>query len=220
MKAILFDLDGTILDTRDLILISMQNAYLQVIGAETLPSDDELLSMVGIPLRDQMERLSPEHSEELFEAYLAYNAKVQDSMLKGFCGTAVTLTALKEFGYRLAVVTSKRHAPALHGLEQTGLAEYFELVLGADNTIEHKPKPGPLLDAARLMGLEVSECAYVGDSPYDMLSARAAGMYAVGALWGMFTQETLLDAGAEVLISHISELPEVLIKYPDCQSDY
>jgi len=210
LKAILFDLDGTILDTRDLILVSMQHAYTEVLGADTLPSDDDLLSMVGIPLKDQMQRLSPEHQEELFEAYLEYNARVQDSMLKGFCGTAVTLTTLKELGYRLAVVTSKRRAPALHGLEYTGLADYFELILGADNTTEHKPKPGPLLDAAKLMGVEASECSYVGDSPYDMLSARSANMFAVGALWGMFPKEALLDAGAEVLITHISELAEVL----------
>ena len=210
MKALLFDLDGTILDTRDLILVSMQYAYSTILGEDTLPSDDELLSMVGIPLMKQMELLSPEKSMELYDAYIENNSRAQDSMLKSFCGTADTLSALKERGYRLAVITSKRHEPAVHGLEVTGLAEYFEIVLGADDTTEHKPRPEPLLDAACLMGLTVDECLYVGDSPYDMQAARSANMYAVGALWGMFTKEVLLNAGAEVLISHISELPEVL----------
>jgi len=210
LRAVFFDLDGTILDTRDLILDSMQYAYIKVLGKDTLPSEDELLSLVGIPLREQMERFSPENSEALFEAYLENNSRAPDSMLKGFSGTAATLTLLRESGFRLAVVTSKRHSPAMEGLERMGLADYFEFVLGADNTTEHKPKPGPLLDAAKIMELAAHECCYVGDSPYDMLAARSANMFAIGALWGMFSKEVLLDAGAEVLISHISELPDLL----------
>ncbi|MDR2035678.1 MAG: HAD-IA family hydrolase, partial [Coriobacteriales bacterium] len=206
MKAILFDLDGTLLDTRDLILVSMQYAYCTVLGEESLPSDDKLLSMVGIPLKEQMERLSPKKSEELFETYLEYNARVQDSMLTDFAGTKEALDALLEKGFRLAVVTSKRHGSAAYGLKHTGLLDYFELLLGSDDTPEHKPKPGPLLAAAKLMGLAPHECAYLGDSPYDMLAARSAGMQAIGALWGMFSQKDLLDAGAEVLISDVSEL--------------
>ncbi|MCL2530028.1 MAG: HAD-IA family hydrolase [Coriobacteriia bacterium] len=211
MKAILFDLDGTILDTRDLILHSMKHAYVAVLGADALISDDELLSMVGIPLQDQMEHFSPEKSEELLEAYREENLKVQDAMLKGFSGMAAALTALKAEGYRMAVVTSKRNAPAVHGLEQMGLADFFEFVLGSDDTAEHKPNPGPLLDAAKLMGRAAEDCVYVGDSPYDMLAARSANMLAIGALWGMFSKEILLEAGAEVFISDISELSQVLM---------
>ena len=210
MKAILFDLDGTILDTRDVILNSMQNAYIQVLGRETLPTDKELLSLVGIPLKVQMGMLSADKGDELYDAYLEHNKKVQDSMMKGFDGTAETLALLRERGLRLGIVTSKRHEAAQHGLEHMGLADYFELLLGADDTVDHKPEPGPLLDAARLLGLDVKECAYVGDSPYDMRSARSAGMFAIGAVWGMFTREVLLEAGAEVLLSHISELPGIL----------
>jgi len=215
LKAILFDLDGTVLDTQDLILHSMKHAFTAVLGADALPADETLLSMVGIPLREQMERFSPEHSEQLLAAYLEKNLEVQDSMLKGFSGTEAALAALIESGYRLAIVTSKRNAPAVHGLDMMGLTDYFEFVLGSDDTAEHKPKPGPLLDAARLMGLDVHDCAYVGDSPYDMLAARAANMLAVGALWGMFSKESLLESGAEVFVSHISELSEILADWSD-----
>jgi len=210
LKAILFDLDGTILDTRDLILNSMQYAYTKVLGAELLPSDDELLSLVGIPLREQMERISPQNSEALFEAYLEGNSQAPDSMLRSFSGTAETLALLRESGLRLAVVTLKRHHSAAEGLESTGLLDYFEFVLGADDTTENKPKPGPLLDAAQIMGLATHECTYVGDSPFDMLAARSADILAIGALWGMFSKEALLEAGAELFVSHISELPRLL----------
>lgn len=209
MKALLFDLDGTLLDTREVILTSMQYAYSAVLGKETLPSDDELLSMVGIPLKTQMEMLSPEKSDALFAAYQEHNKRVQHTT-KGFEGTAEALTALKKRGIRMGVVTSKRHDPAVYGLELMGLSDFFECVLGSDDTTEHKPEPGPLLDAVKLMGLSTQECAYIGDSPYDMRAARAADLYAVGVSWGMFTEDVLLEAGAEVIVSHMSELETLL----------
>lgn len=212
MKAILFDLDGTLLDTRDMILSSFRYAYTKVLGADKLPPEDELLSMIGIPLRTQMEIIDPDRSEELFDAYVENNARVYNTMLYGFEGTEEALKQLQEMEYRLAVVTSKRHASAETGLERMGLNTFFEFILGADDTAEHKPKPGPLLTAAELMGLSGNDCAYVGDSPYDMLAARSASMFAVGALWGMFLKETLLDAGAEILLSSITELPGVFAR--------
>ncbi len=209
MKAVLFDLDGTLLDTRDMILDSFRYAYTKVLGSDALPSDDKLLSLVGIPLKTQMEMIAPDRSDELFEAYLENNVRVHDTMLGGFEGAEKSLAELQEQGLRLAVVTSKRHEPAMRGLEKMGLENYVEFVVGADDSAEHKPKPGPLLLAASRMGLSTHDCAYVGDSPYDMQASRSAEMFAIGALWGMFEKETLLDAGAEVLLSHISELPGV-----------
>ncbi|MDR1088275.1 MAG: HAD family hydrolase [Coriobacteriales bacterium] len=209
MKAVLFDLDGTLLDTRDMILNSFRYAYTKVLGPDTLPPDDRLLSLVGIPLKTQMELIAPDKSEELFQAYLENNALVCETMLGGFDGAPEVLSDLREQGLRLAVVTSKRHAPAEHGLELMELDSYFEFILGSDDTAEHKPRPGPLLDAAERMGLAASDCAYVGDSPFDMEAAREAGMFAVGALWGMFTRRELEDAGAEVLLADIRELPEL-----------
>ena len=209
MKAILFDLDGTVLDTREMILNSFRYAYSTVFGTDTLPPEDKLLSLIGIPLKTQMEIIAPDKSEEMFEAYIKNNREVQHTLLKGFDGMAEALAALLDKGLRLAVVTSKRHEPAVEGLELMELAHYFELVCGSDDTKEHKPKPEPLLEAARQMGLTAHECAYVGDSPFDMQAARAASMYAVGVLWGIFSKEVLLDAGAEVLLSAVSELPEL-----------
>jgi pyrophosphatase PpaX len=209
LKAVLFDLDGTLLDTRDMILNSFRYAYAKVLGPDTLPPDDKLLSLVGIPLKTQMELIAPDKSEALLQAYLENNAIVSKTMLGGFDGVPEALSKLEEQGLRLAVVTSKRHAPAEQGLERMGLSSFFEFLLGSDDTAEHKPKPGPLLEAAERMGLSAESCAYVGDSPFDMQAARSAEMFAVGALWGMFTEQELVDAGAEVLLADIGELPEL-----------
>lgn len=211
MKAVLFDLDGTLLDTRDMILESFKYAHTKVLGANPPPPEEELLSLIGIPLKTQMELIAPSKSEELFLAYQEKNKQICESMLGGFAGTEAALERLLESGLRLAVITSKRHDPAVQGLVSKGLDGYFEFVIGADDVAEHKPKPGPLLVACERMGLAAEDCAYVGDSPYDMQAARSARMQAVGVLWGMFSKQVLLDAGAEVLISDFAELPDLFI---------
>jgi pyrophosphatase PpaX len=209
-KAVLFDLDGTLLDTRDMILASFRHAIAEVLGKDALPSDNDILSLVGIPLADQMRRFAPEHEAQLLKTYRAHNAQIHDSMLRGFEGTETALCELKREGLRMAVITSKQHESAMRGLEGMKLTSFFEFVIGSDDCAKHKPHPGPLLAAAERMGLAPSACAYVGDSPFDMEAAQAAGMYAVGALWGMFTADELLNAGAAILATQIGELPRTL----------
>ena len=205
IQAILFDLDGTLLDTEELILSSFRHATKTVLG-ESLP-DDVLREMIGIPLKYQMQKISPEHAEEMLAVYRLHNFEIHDRLIRGFLGTAEALEILRAAGFRLGVVTSKMSERAQHGLELYHLEGFFEFVLGSDKTEQHKPAPEPLLVAAKLMGLDPVRCAYVGDSPYDMQAARAAGMCAVAALWGMFTRERLQEAGAQFEARTISELP-------------
>jgi pyrophosphatase PpaX len=191
-----------------MILASFKHAVSTVLGRE-MP-DKELLAMVGIPLDAQMALIDPEHAQELTVTYREHNHRVHDELIQGFSGVHEALEELLEQGYRLAVVTSKRHELALRGLSCFGLEDCFEFVLGSDDTVQHKPEPGPLLDAAARMGLPPRACAYVGDSPYDMRAARAAGTVAVAALWGMFAQEQLAAAGAEHEAASIGELPGLI----------
>jgi pyrophosphatase PpaX len=201
-------LDGTLLDTRELILSSFRYATRTVLG-EQLP-DERLLPFIGIPLIYQMQAISAEYVDELMRVYREHNARVHDELVQYFEGTRETLEVLRGEGRRLAVVTSKRNAPALHGLECFGLEGYFELLIGSDDTTSHKPDPEPLLLAADRLGIPITSCVYVGDSPYDMRAARAAGAVAVAALWGMFSHEELIEAGAQYEATTISGLPTVL----------
>ena len=207
-KAVLFDLDGTLIDTLGLILESFRQGALDVLGREV--SSDQVRSLIGIPLIEQARSLAPGHVEELMTAYRQRNIELHDSMIRYFEGTREMLEALKAEGRRLAVVTSKRNGPALEGLSSFDLQGYFEFISGLEETEKHKPDPEPLLVAARRLGLPITECIYVGDSIYDMRAARAAGIVAVGVLWGVATREELLEAGAEHLASSPHELPAVL----------
>jgi pyrophosphatase PpaX len=207
-KAVLFDLDGTLIDTLGLILESFRQGALDVLGREV--SGEQVRSLIGIPLIEQARSLAPDHVEELMAAYRQRNVELHDSMIRYFEGTREMLEALKVEDRRLAVVTSKRNGPALEGLASFDLQGYFEFISGLEETEKHKPDPEPLLVAARRLGLPITECIYVGDSIYDMRAARAAGTTAVGVLWGVATRKELLEAGAEHLASSPHELPAVL----------
>jgi pyrophosphatase PpaX len=211
-QAILFDLDGTLLDTRELILSSFRYATRVVLG-EQLP-DERLLPYIGIPLIYQMRRIAPEHADELMRVYREHNARVHDELIRYFEGTREALEELCDEGRRLAVVTSKRNEPAHRGLERFGLEDYFQLIIGSDDTDKHKPDPEPLLLAAARLSVPPAACVYVGDSPFDMQAARSAGITAVGALWGMFSREDLTQGGAQYEAATISQLPAVIRTIP------
>jgi pyrophosphatase PpaX len=207
-KAILFDLDGTLLDTQELILSSFRYATREILG-EQLP-DEVILPFIGIPLAYQMQTINAEHADELMVSYREHNARVHDELIQYFEGTRETLDELREEYGRLAVVTSKRLEPAQKGLERFDLQGYFEFIIGSEETTKHKPEPEPLLLAAKRFGTRAEHCIYVGDSPYDMMAARAAGCVALAAPWGMFTRDELANAGAQHYATTISELPTVI----------
>jgi pyrophosphatase PpaX len=204
----LFDLDGTLLDTKELILSSFRHATREVLG-EQLP-DERILPFIGIPLIYQMRIIAGEHADRLMEVYREHNARVHDELIRPFKGTREALDALRAEGRRLAVVTSKRNGPAQRGLACFGLEDCFELVIGSDDTAKHKPDPEPLLLAAERLGVAADSCVYVGDSPFDMQAARAAGITAVAALWGMFSRDELITAGAQYEATGFSDLVTVL----------
>ncbi|HET6497881.1 MAG TPA: HAD-IA family hydrolase [Coriobacteriia bacterium] len=208
VRVVLFDLDGTLIDTVALILSSFRHATAEVLGAP-LP-DDVLMRNVGVPLANQMREIAPEHAEELLRVYREHNARHHDEMIAEYPGTRETLVELAGRGYRMGVVTSKGTPMARRGLEALGLGGYFEVLVTADDVNRHKPDPHPLLHAAKLMAVPPKECAYVGDSPHDMVAARAAGAVAVAALWGAFEPHVLMGPGPEYALRSIDELPTVL----------
>ncbi|MDR2957723.1 MAG: HAD-IA family hydrolase [Coriobacteriales bacterium] len=208
-RALLFDLDGTVLDTRELILASYHYACDQVLGFR-LP-DEPLLEMIGVPLPEQMYKLTPpKHAEAMVLAYREHNALAHNSLIEYFPGTHEALSALTSAGWPMVIVTSKRNDSALQGLKCFDLDKYFELIVGYNDTDRHKPEPDPLLFAANQLGVLPEECIYIGDSPYDMQAARAAGCLAIGAEWGFFDRDRLLEAGAEILVPEISKLAAII----------
>ena len=179
---VLFDLDGTVIDSGAIILASMRHAAETVVGGEW--SDAELMKAVGGPgLEAQMVALDPHRVDELVRVYRAHNEPLHDT-LECCAGMDVALAELKERGHRLGIVTAKRRSTVELAFARLPIEHLFETVVGGDETAEHKPSPQPLLLALERLGASPEETAYVGDSPFDMEAAKAAGVAAIGVSWG------------------------------------
>lgn len=207
----LFDLDGTVLDTYAPILESMRYATKTVFG-EALP-DSKLVSMVGQPLVTQMQAFavergcSSEVADELTRVYREYNERDLDEKSFPFPGIPEAIASLKNAGFTVGVVTSKRAVLATKSLKAHGLFDVFACVNGAEDSTAHKPDPDPLLTAAKKLGVSPDRCVYVGDSPYDLQAAHAANMPCVGVTWGkFFGRDILLEQMPSVLIASPEEL--------------
>jgi len=204
---VLFDLDGTVVDTGAIILASMRHATATVLGRDY--SDAQLLAAVGGPgLEAQMHALDPDRVDELVQVYRAHNEPLHDTI--GLCaGMDVVLEELKDRGHRLGIVTAKRRRTVDLAFARVPVEHLFDVVVAGDETEESKPHPAPLLLALQRLGASADEAAYVGDSPFDMQAAKAGGLRAIGVSWGrIHGPEKLADA--DVVIHSAEELLDLV----------
>ena len=194
------------MDSGAIILASFRHATLTVLRRE-IP-DTELLAAVGGPgLREQMEALDSERAEELIEVYSAHNAGLHDG-LQPCTGVLDALRTLRDEGRTLGVVTAKRRATLALAFEVLPeLSQFFEVTVGAEDTERHKPHPAPLLAALERLGADVSDAVYVGDSPFDVQAAKAAGTGSVAVTWGrIHSRERLEREGPDAVVDTVEEL--------------
>jgi pyrophosphatase PpaX len=201
---VVFDLDGTVVDTVELIVESFRYATSTVLG-EVLP-DEFILAGVGRPLRTQMERLSVEHAQELYDVYREYNHRRHDELIRGYDGIEEVLDALKAAGRRTGIVTSKSRDTTGMAFRAVGLEERFDVVVTATDTTEHKPSPVPLQLCLQRLGATAAGSIYVGDSPYDIQAGAAAGMATAAVAWGVFGREVLVAAGPDFWLDEPRDL--------------
>lgn len=207
-KAVVFDLDGTIVDSVELIIISFQHAIREVLGREI--SREESVAWVGRPLREQMMLFSPEHADELVSVYREFNHREHDRMLKLYDGIVNLLDGLLGAGVKLGLVTSKSRYTTQMAFDLTGIEAYFDASVCADESAGNKPSPEPILACLERLGVSTAEAAYVGDSPSDIQAARAARVHAIAVTWGVFDTATLEAEKPDTLVHTIPELAEVL----------
>jgi len=200
---VLFDLDGTVIDSGAIILASMRHAAREVLGVEV--PDEQLMAAVGGPgLEAQMQALSPDRADELVTVYRAHNEPLHDELVC-CAGMDDVLVQLKDEGRRLGIVTAKRRQTVELAFARIPIEHLFETVVGGDETKKHKPDPEPLLLALERLGAAPDQAVYVGDAPFDVKAARAAGLYSVGVSWGGIHGRERLEA----------EEPDALVDAPE-----
>lgn len=210
LTAVLFDFDGTLADTTELIHQSMRHATSTVLGRDY--PRETLLNGVGRPLPEQMKSFDPERADELLDVYRRHNEAHHDDLIREFPGVEESLSRLREAGLELAVVTSKRRVSVDQALASfPALGRVVDRFVTMEDTARHKPNPEPLLKGLEMLGVAREEAAYVGDSPYDIAAARAAGLTSVGVSWGAFTHESLREAGPDYLFADLDGVVGALL---------
>ena len=208
--AVLFDLDGTLIDSIDLILQSARFAFVGHDGP--IPTDAEWLAGVGTTLVSMFRKYARDEDQvaALIARYREFQIPNHDRLVHAYDGVVDTVRALRSAGHPLAIVTSKTEVLARRGIQCVGLDNAFDVLIGCDTVEKHKPDPAPVLAALEQLHIEASDAVFVGDSVYDIAAGNAAGVTTIAALWGPNSRASLEHARPSHLLDRISGLPALL----------
>lgn len=212
-SVVLFDLDGTLVDSVELILASYRHT-MEVHRGE-VPPDSRWLATMGKPVRVQLRDFadSEEELRAMERTYLEHNDRHHDRLIRRYDGVREVLDRLAGGGggTRLAIVTSKSRKGTDRALESCGFpAEWFSAVVTADDVERPKPDPEPVRRALSATSASEGEALFVGDSVHDMRSGRAAGVRTAAALWGPYDRETLAPARPDHWLRDVGDLRRLL----------
>jgi len=206
---VLFDLDGTIVDSGWIILASYRHATTTVLGRDY--PDEVLLARVGAgDLEEQMREFDAGKADELARAYREFYAPLH-SELQAFPGMLELLRQLDEEGRTLGIVSAKRHDIVQLALDALGFGDTLDIVVGSDEAPRGKPHPDQILLALERLGADPDETAYVGDAPFDVAAAKAAAVHAVGVTWGgIHSRERMEAERPDAVVDTAEELDAAL----------
>ncbi|MFJ5770380.1 pyrophosphatase PpaX [Psychrobacillus sp. NPDC093180] len=206
-KALLFDFDGTLLDTNELIIQS----FLHVLG-EKFPGKydrDSVLPFLGPTLQETFHAINPELTESLMAAYREWNVQHHDDMVVPFDGVVETLYKLKEEGYKLAVVSTKRKEMIGRGINLMKCENLFDTIIGLDDVKNAKPDPEPIELALERLGVGKEDALMIGDNLHDIVGGQRAGVDTAAVAWSVKGEAFLATYLPTYMIHHISELLEI-----------
>lgn len=181
IKALLFDFDGTLLDTNELIIQSFMHIFDEKFPGQY--TKDDCIPLIGPSLRQTFESLTPNEVDEMIAKYREWNEAHHDELVKEYDGVVETLQQLHAMGIRLVIVSSKVHVNIVKGLHVLGVAELFEYIVGADDVEHVKPHPEPIEKALNYLQLSKDEVIMVGDNSHDIEGGQNAGVKTAGVSW-------------------------------------
>ena len=213
IDTVLFDFDGTVMNTNDVILQSWQHTFRTLRGREEDP--EVLLKTFGEPLETTMKKFFPEMPvEESIEVYRSFHYDNFGDLISVFPGMDDLIAEVKRRGYRLGLVTSRLYNTTMQGLEKYGLKEYFDVIVTANDTTKHKPDPEPVNITLEKLGAKPENSIMLGDTLFDLLCAKNAGVRSVLVSWSLAlsgkTKEDLGDAAPDYILEKPEDLLEII----------
>ncbi|SFL83390.1 pyrophosphatase PpaX [Salibacterium qingdaonense] len=198
IDTILFDFDGTLVNTNPLIISSFEHVLDSYYPGRY--SREDIIGFIGTPLPENFRSIDPDRAEEMIRMYQQFTLDHHDAMLEEYEGVTETIQRLHEQGFHLAVVTTKRKETALMGLEASGLAPYFPTVITLADVERAKPDPEPLERAMAAFGSKPGKTMMVGDSKYDILAGKNAGVRTAGVAWTIKGEEHLQSYEPDIML--------------------
>lgn len=208
ITTLLFDLDGTLIDTNELIIQS----FLHTLGIY-YPDQykrEDVLPFMGPTLVETFDSMDKEKTDEMVRVYREYNISKHDSLVTEFEGVHETISILKEKGFKLGIVTTKRLEVVEKGLKLTKLDPFFEVIVAIDHVSKAKPDPEPVLKALEQLGSKPEEAIMIGDNYHDIEGGQNAGTLTAGVAWSLKGKAFLEQYNPDFMLDHMKDLLEIV----------
>ena len=204
LTTLLFDFDGTLLDTNELIIQTFQTVLNSHYPGKF--EREHILPFLGPTLKDTFDSIDPDKSEELIAEYRTWNFANHDAFATEFDGVSETLRLLKNAGFKMAIVSTKRNSMIMKGLQLMAAEDLFDTVVGLDDVQNAKPHPEPLLLAMERLNSTPEESMMIGDNIHDILGGKNAGVRTAGVAWSLKGEEFIRGLEPDYVLQHISDL--------------
>lgn len=208
ITTLLFDLDGTLINTNELIISSFLHT-LDHYFPEQYKRED-VYPFMGPTLVDTFSGIDAERTEEMIAHYRKFNLENHDMLVTEFDGVFETIRTLKENNFKLAIVSTKLRDTVIKGLKLTNLYQFFDTIVALDDVTEPKPHPEPLLKALQELGSRPEETIMIGDNFHDIEGGKNAGTVTAGVAWSVKGKEFLQSYHPDYMLETMPELLDIL----------
>lgn len=212
IEAVLFDLDGTLINTNRLIIESFKHVFKTELNI--YPGEEEIVQYFGEPLLQTLARYDEKNTVKLYNSYVQYNEKAHDDIVYAMEGAKEAILGLKERGIRVGVVSSKRRAMVDRGLRVCNLSELTDVIITPEDTQKHKPDGEPLIKACDILGIDTTNALMVGDSHFDILCGKNAMAKTCLVKYTAIPIENVLKYKPDFLIDKLTDLFDIV----DCEN--
>ncbi|MEF7495330.1 pyrophosphatase PpaX [Lysinibacillus sphaericus] len=208
VKALLFDFDGTLLNTNELIIQTFMHVLNERFPGQFSPKD--CLKFIGPSLKQTFNDIAPGEEEALIAKYRAWNIEHHDELVSQYPDVVSTLEQLKAQGIRLAIVSTKRNDTIDRGLSILGATHLFDVRIGTDDVHNVKPDPEPVLLALERLGINKDDAIMIGDNSHDIEAGHRAGVRAAGVAWAIKGEAYLQQFQPEYILHHMTDLLDIV----------